>query len=175
MVGVSMTKKVIAIFFIIVVLIFSVLMIYIYNQHILVWQANKKINVSGIKLMMPESEVKGLIGEEEIYLPGFGGYKLQYPSKGIFLSFLNDRDTDFYRKVNEIEVIDPKYDVFGIKVGDEFNKAVNVLIKQGFTQGKDGFSDYWRRNMYIVLNKNYNKLEKITIGIKDKVSSNREY
>lgn len=139
--GAGMTKKVITIFSIIVVVIFSIIVIYRYNQHILVWQANKKINVSGIKLMMTENEVKRIIGEEEVYIPGFGGYKLEYPSKGIFLTFLNDRDTDFYRKVNQIEVIDSKYEVFGIKVGDEFDKAVNILYKQGFIQGKDGFSE----------------------------------
>jgi hypothetical protein len=45
--------------------------------------------------MMPENEVRGLLGEEEQYIQGFGGYRLEYQSKGIFLNFLNDSDTDF--------------------------------------------------------------------------------
>lgn len=169
-----MTKKVIAIFSVIVIVIF-IIMIYRYNQYILVWQANKKINVSGIKLMMTENKVKRMIGEEEAYIPGFGGYKLEYPSKGIFLTFLNDKDTDFYRKVNQIEVIDSKHEVFGVKVGDEFDKADYILYKQGFAQGKDGYSGYWRTNMYIVLDKNHNKVQKITVGVRDRVSSSRTY
>lgn len=170
-----MTKKVIAIFSIIVIVIFSIIMIYRYSQYILVWQANKKINVSGIKLMMTENEAKRMIGEEEAYIPGFGGYKLEYPSKGIFLTFLNDEDTDFHRKVNQIEVIDSEYKVFGVKVGDEFDKAINILYKQGFAQRKDGYSGYWRANMYIVMEKNHNKVQKITIGVRDRVSSSRNY
>lgn len=170
-----MNKKIITIFSIIVVVILSGIIIYRYNQYILVWHANKKINVSGIKLMMTESEVKRIIGGEEAYIPGFGGYKLEYPSSGIFLTFLNDRDTDFYHKVNKIEVIDSKYEVFGIKVGDEFDKAVNILYKQGFAQGKDVFLNYWKTNMYIVLDKNHNLVQKITIGVRDRVSSSRVY
>lgn len=170
-----MNKKVVTIFPIIVVVIFSVFMIYRYNQYIMVWQANNKINVSGIKLMMTENEVKRIIGEEEVYISGFGGYKLEYLSKGIFLTFLNDKDTDFYCKVNQIEVIDSKYEVFGIKVGDEFDKAVNIIYKQGFTQDEDSFSGYWRINMYVILDKDHNKVKKITVGVRDSVSSNRIY
>ncbi|MGE5614561.1 MAG: hypothetical protein ACM3XR_09155 [Bacillota bacterium] len=170
-----MTKKVIAIFFVIVIVTLSIIMINRYSQHILVWQANKKINVDGIKLMMAENEAKRIIGEEEAYIPGFGGYKLEYPSKGIFLTFLNDRDTDFYSKVNIIEVIDSEYEVFGVKVGDEFDKAVEILYNQGFTQGKDGYPGYWRANLYIVLHKNQNKVQKITVGVRDRVASSRVY
>ena len=70
--------------------------------------------------MMPETEVKIIIGEEESYIPGFGGYRLEYPSKDVFLTFLNDDDTDFHHKVNRIEVTGSKYEVFGINVGHKF-------------------------------------------------------
>lgn len=169
-----MFKKVISILFIIVVIFLSISAVYRYNQYILAWQANKKINVSGIKLMMEENEVKRLLGEEES-IPGFGGYRLEYPSKGIFLTFLDDRDTDFYCKINQMEITDPKHEIFDVKVGDTFEKALNAIYKQGFTQQKEGFSGYWKMNMYIVLDKNYNKVQKITIGIRDRVSSSRNY
>jgi len=168
-----MSKRAKTIISIIVVVILCIT-VYRYNQYILVWHANKKINVSGIKLMMPENEVKRIIGEEGEYIPGFGGYKLHYQSKGIFLSFLNDRDTDFYHKVNRIEVTDSKYEVFGIKIGDEFNKAADALYKQGFKQRKDGYSEFWIANMYVILDNN-SKIQKITVGVKDRVSSSRHY
>ena len=170
-----MTKKAVITLSLIMVVIFSIIMIFRCGQYILVYQANRKINVSGIKLMMTENEVKRILGDEEEYIPGSGGYKLEYPSKGIFLTFLNDKDTDFYCKVNQIEVIDSKYEVFSIRVGDEFDKAVNTIYKQGFIQVKDGFEGYWRTNMYVVLDKNNNMVQKITVGVRDRVSSSRTY
>lgn len=170
-----MVKKIIVAFSAIAIVIIGIIMIYRYSQHILVWQANKKINADGIKLMMTESEAKRILGEEETYIPGFGGYRLEYPGKGIFLTFLDDMDTDFYCKVNQIKVTEPKYEIFGVKVGDEFDKAVNLLCKQGFMQREDGYSGYWKSNMYIVLARNYDKVEKITIGIGDRVASSRVY
>ena len=170
-----MSKKLIIIISLIIVILLSVILLYKYNQHILSWIANPKINVCGIKLMMPENEVKGLIGEEEQYIQGFGGYRLEYQSKGISLNFLNDRDTDFYCKVNSIEVTDSQYAIFGVSVGDEFEKSLNSIHKQGFARQEMGFSGYWKMNMYIVLDNNGNKVQKITIGIRDRVSSSRVY
>ena len=170
-----MFKKAIVLLFIISVVLLSFSAFYRYNQYILAWQANQHINVSGIKLMMEEYEVKGLIGKEEAYMPGFGGYRIEYPSKGIFLSFLDDRDTDFYKKVNEIVITDSQHEIYGIKVGDEFNKSVNNIYKYGFAVKKEGYQGYWQKNMYIRLDKEYDKVHRITIGIRDRVSSSRIY
>jgi len=171
----EMAKKIIVALSVLSIVISSIIIIYKYRQHILVWQANKEISVGGIKLMMTESETKRILGKEEAFIPGFGGYKLEYPGKGIFLIFLNDMDTDFYRKVQQIEVMDPEYEVFGVKVGDDFDIAVNLLCKKGFKQGKDGHPGYWKSNMYIVLDKDNDKVRKITVGVKDRVSSSRVY
>lgn len=157
------------------VALLSAIFLYKYNQHILSWIANSNINVCGIKLMMPENEVRGLLGEEEQYIQGFGGYRLEYQSRGIFLNFLNDRDTDFYCKVNRIEITDSQYEIFGVSVGDEFEKSLNSIHKQGFTRQETGFFGYWKMNMHIVLDKNGNEIRKITIGIRDRVSSSRVY
>jgi hypothetical protein len=172
-----MRKKIKIILSVIIIVVLCILLIHRYSQYILVWQANKKISVYNIKLMMPETEVKIIIGEEESYIPGFGGYRLEYPSKDVFLTFLNDDDTDFHHKVNRIEVTGSKYEVFGINVGHKFNDAVDILHKQGFKQGQDdSFSYYWRgTNLYITLGKNYDKVQKITIGVRDRVASTRVY
>jgi hypothetical protein len=177
MVGIAgmIKKRIIIISALIIAVLLTILMIYRYNQYILAWQANQQINVNGIKLMMTENKVRSLIGEEEEYIPGFGGYGLEYQSKGVFITFLDDRDTDFYRKVNKIEITNSKDEIFDVKVGDEFEKTIKVIHKHGFTQQKEGFSGYWKMNMYIVLEKNNNKVQKITIGIRDRVSSSRVY
>lgn len=170
-----MPRKLKIIIPVITVALLSAIFLYKYNQYILSWTANPQINVCGIKLMMPENEVRGLIGEEEQYIQGFGGYRLEYQSKGIFLSFLNGSDTDFYCKVNRIEVTDSQYEIFGVSVGDEFEKSLNSIHKHGFTRQETGFAGYWKMNMYIVLDKNGNKVGKVTIGIRDRVSSRRVY
>lgn len=170
-----MSRKSKIIISVIIVTLLSAIFLYKYNQHILSWAANPQINVCGIKLMMPENEVKKLLGEEEQYIQGFGGYRLEYQSRGVFLSFLNDRDTDFYCKVNSIEVTDSQYEIFGVSVGDEFEESLNSIHKHGFTRQETGFPGYWKMNMYIVLDKNGNKVAKITIGIRDRVSSRRVY
>ncbi|MGE5483546.1 MAG: hypothetical protein ACM3X4_00840 [Ignavibacteriales bacterium] len=78
-----------------------------YQLHILVWQANPNIKVQGIKLIMQEDEVVRLMGGTGEHIQGFGGYQLAYRNRGIVLTFLNDRDTDFYKKVNQIRVSSP--------------------------------------------------------------------
>lgn len=161
----------------IITILICIFLAYRYAQYILVWQANPNINVDGIKLMMTEDKVKGLLGEEEEYVPGYAGcaYNLKYHSKGIELDFLGGSDTDFYHKVVEIKVTNSKYEIYSVKVGDDYEKALNTIRKHGFTGQKEGLSGYWKMNMYIVLEKYYDKVGSIAIGVNDRVASTRVY
>ena len=76
-----MVKKRIIIISIMIAVLISILMVLKYTQYIMVWQANPKINVDGIQLMMSEIEIKSLFGKEEEYIPGFGGYILSTLAK----------------------------------------------------------------------------------------------
>jgi len=168
-------KRSVAGFIIIAAVLAGVLLYHRYSVHILVWQANSGINVEGIKLMMDEEKVRGLLGKEEEHVPGFGGYLLKYQGKGIVLAFLNDADTDFYRKVNRIETTNGKHEVFGVRVGDDYEKALDAIREKGFTRQEEGFSGYWKGNMYIVLGKDSDKVGSISIGVRDRVASTRVY
>lgn len=169
-----MVKKRIITVFVLIIMLLSILIAYRYIQYILVWQANQKIDVGGIRLMMSENEVSNLLGKE-VYVQGFGGYRLEYPSKSIFLTFLDDNDTDFYHKVSQIEIADSRYNIYNVKVGDDIQKANSTIQKAGFLKQKEGFPGYWKLNMYIVLDYDNNKVQKITIGVSDRVSSSRIY
>ncbi|OQB23503.1 MAG: hypothetical protein BWY11_01802 [Firmicutes bacterium ADurb.Bin182] len=68
------------------------------DQLFLARQANAEIDAGGLKLMMTETDAKELLGEPEEFVQGFGGYMLEYPGKGISLTFLDDTDTDFIKK-----------------------------------------------------------------------------
>ena len=92
-----MVRKRIITVFVLIIMLLSILITYRYIQYILVWQANQKIDVGGIRLMMSENEVSNLLGKE-VYIQGFGGYKLEYPSKGIFLTFLQSQFGLLYDK-----------------------------------------------------------------------------
>ncbi|HHW31311.1 MAG TPA: hypothetical protein GXX20_06505 [Clostridiaceae bacterium] len=172
-----MPKKQIIIGTIIIVVLLGVSLIYRYAQYILVLQANPYINVDGVKLMMTEEKVKSLLGEEEEYMPGYAGcaFRLNYHSKGIYLIFLGDIDTDFYHKVNEIKITNSNYEIFNVRIGDNYEEAIKKIRKRGFTREKEGFPGCWKMNMYIVLEKSYDKVKSITIGVRDRVASTRIY
>lgn len=171
----AVKKNTLSIFLLVAILIACIFMIYKYDRHILAWQANKNIDVEGVRLMMLETEVQALIGEAETYIPGFGGYRLEYPNRGIFLTLLNDNDTDFYRRVKEINIMTAGYEIYGIRVGDEYDGALLTINNQGFAKEREGYRGRWRRNMYIVLDKDEDKVRSITIGITDRVSESRVY
>jgi len=175
-----MKKKRIVISLVIIIALINVFLVARYTQYILVGFINPNINVDGIKLMTTEEKAKKVLGEEEEYVPGFAGcaFQLNYPSKGIFLEFLGDCDTDFYRKVNIIKITNEKYIICNIKVGINYDEALKSIQKQGFTKIKEGFSGYyWKMNAYIVLEKNYdnNTVKSVTIGVRDRISSTRVY
>lgn len=144
------------------------------SQYFLAGQANRAIEAGGVKLMMPEAEAKEILGEPEAFLQGFGGYRLEYPGKGIALTFLDDMDTDFYHKVNQIEISDPKYSVYGIRVGDDAKSSLDKIFQKGF-KPREGYSNYWNRNLFITLENSEDTVQRITIGILDKTAASRVY
>lgn len=170
-----MIKRRIIIGLAVIVFLSGIYAAYRYSQYILVWQANPKIHIDNIKLMMTQDEVRSVIGKEEEYIHGFGGYKLAYPGKGIFLDFLNDMDTDFYNKVSAITTSNPEHQVLGVRVGQKFEEAINAIKTQGFTREKEGYPGYWKMNMYVVIEKDSGAVKSITIGVRDRVSSSRVY
>lgn len=171
-----MIKKIIIIGTASLTALLCVFLIYRYYQYILAWDANRKIDAHGIKLMMIEDEVRNMMGKEEEYIQGFGGYKLVYQSKGVSLTLLNDMGTDFYQKVSEISVSNKDYQIYGIKPGDSFDSALNIIHTQGFKEGEAGTPGYYKTNLFISLEKgDLGEVKSITIGIKDRVSSSRVY
>ena len=181
MVGnVIMVKKRINISIKVVVVLISIFFIYRYAQYILVWYVNPNINVDGIKLMTAEDKAKNILGVEDEYVLGINGcaFYLKYNTKGIYLNFLGDIDTDFYRKVNSIKIKNGKYSIYNLKVDDNYEDALKSIQKRGFKPKKELSSDYfWKINVYIILERNYENdtVKSITIGVRDRVASTRVY
>jgi hypothetical protein len=170
-----MTKKRIIIGFIIVALLSLLFLAYTNSQYAIVWNVNRGINVDGVRLMTTNRNVKRILGEEEEYVPGFGGYIFKYPSKGISLTFLNDSDTDFYNRVNKITITSSNYSIFGVRVGDDYENSVSIIKKKGFKTQKEWDSGFWKKNAYIDIGRDGEKVSSITIGVRDRVAGTRQY
>lgn len=170
-----MTKKRVIVGFIIVAVLSLLFLAYMNSQYSIVWSINRGINVDGVKLMTTSGKVKRLLGEEEEYVPGYGGYIFKYPSKGISLTFLNDSDTDFYNRVNKITITSSNYSIFGVRVGDDYENSVSIIKKKGFKTQKEWDSGFWKKNAYIDIGRDGKKVSSITIGVRDRVAATRQY
>jgi hypothetical protein len=150
--------------------------LYRYQQYILAWSANSGIEAGGVRLMMPASEVRALLGDEEEYIPGFGGYVFGYETRGTELTLLSDGGTDFYNKVSEIKVTGPAHAIYGVRVGYSGEDALKTLHDRGFTHERPGWSGLWKMNLFVRLDVDGSgKVSAITIGIKDRVAQSRVY
>lgn len=160
----------------IVAIIFLLIGRYIWknDEHVLAFQANKNIDVNSLELMMTKEEVYEILGPEDNYMPGWGCYEFDYVTKGICVTFLDDGDTKFYNKVKEIEVLNSNYKIYNIYVGMKYNDAIESLKKQGFKEDDNQW--LWKGNIYIDLyESNDGLINKIMIGIKDRIACERVY
>ncbi|MGE5579220.1 MAG: hypothetical protein ACM3WU_04160 [Bacillota bacterium] len=154
----------------------TVLTLYNYQQRLLCWWLNRKIQVAGVRLMMPVTEVEALLGEERENHPGFGGYMLVYPNRGIALTLLSDGGTDFYHKVSEIKVTDPSHAVFGVRVGDSAETARRAFQDYGFSEEREGHTGLWKLNSFVTYEVGGSgAVTAISVGIKDRVAQSRVY
>ncbi|MEX0975428.1 MAG: hypothetical protein WD024_08810 [Bacillota bacterium] len=113
---------------------------------------------------------------EEAYTPGFGGYMLAYPGRGIVLTLLSDGGTDFYNKVSEVKVTDPAHAVCGVRVGDTEESALKALRNKGFATERPGSPGLWKMNLFVSVDVDGSgKVAAISIGIKDRVAQGRTY
>lgn len=160
----------------VIAVIFLLIGIYISknNEHVLAFQANRNIDVNGLEFMMTKEEVREILGLEDHHIPGWGCYRFEYVKEGIFITFLDDGDTRFDNKVKEINVLNSNYKIYNVYVGMKFNDAIDVLNKQGFKKANNEW--LWKGNIYIDLYESNDRLiNKIMIGIKDRISCGRVY
>jgi hypothetical protein len=83
-------------------------------------------------------------------------------------------DTDFYKKVDQIEVSIPGYSVYGISVGDDYKSSLDKIFKKGFGP-KEGYTNFWKQNLFITVELSGDKVQRITVGILDKTAASRVY
>jgi len=154
----------------------AVFTLYNHQQRLLCWWVNRGIQVAGVRLMMPVSEVEAILGIDRQNRPGFGGYQLVYPDRGIVLTLLSDGRTEFYHKVSEIRVTDPAHTVFGVRVGDPAQSARRVFQNHGFKEEREGYPGLWKMNSFVMFEVGGSgSVTAISVGIKDRAAQTRVY
>jgi len=92
---------------------------------------NEHLDAGGVRLGMPDREVQQLLGKGT-FIVGFGGYAREYPELGLLLSFPTDQENDLHDSVSHMEMTNPEYSVFGIRVGDDPHEALALLRQKRF-------------------------------------------
>jgi hypothetical protein len=75
-------------------------------------------------------------------------------------------------KVQEIHVYQGEYAIYGISLGSQYAEAIRKIKSLGFSESE---GRYWRFNLYLFLENNENRVDSLTIGIRDRVASKRIY
>ena len=59
--------------------------------------------------------------------------------------------------------------------GDDYENSVSIIKKKGFKNQKEWDSGYWKKNAYIEIGRDGEKVSSITIGVRDRVAGTRQY
>ena len=141
-------------------------------------ELNSYLEADGLKLMMQIEEVHDIYGIEEVYNLGFGGDFYEYPSREVAFSMSTDSDYDLFNKISDIRIFNPEFSLFGICVGMEESKAIEILLARGYKEIANDYKEesFSKGCIYIDFSTSENIILGIRIGVKDKeYDSNRIY
>ncbi len=133
-------------------------------------ELNENLRVDDIKLMMPISEVRDILGKEEQKDEGVLWDHYEYPSRKIDISTSSPKSYDLYNKVNGIRIWDNQYSVYGISIDTKMSKASKILQDKGYSvEEQFGFLKVYKKGcISIFMYGPEDSIMKITISIKDK-------
>ncbi len=131
---------------------------YFYNRH---------ISVSGVKFLMTEDELTSTLFEEGEFINGMGGNGFRFSASKIFVG--TSSIGLFIDKVVLIETENSSHSILGIKVGDEYDSALNVIKKNGFKELTDDI--FTKDNIQIQLF-GESKISRLRISIQDPAYKN---
>lgn len=115
---------------IIAVCIFIVLNIQTYYY---INQINKSLNAGEFKLLTKVEDVRDTLEQQFVEHPGFGGRFYTNEGDGTVVVFSGFPDVTTYPySLTRIEVKNIEYSLYDIHVGDNVDKATDVLKKKGF-------------------------------------------
>ena len=133
-------------------------------------ELNENLRVDDIKLMMPMSEVRDILGKEELKDEGLLWNDYEYPSRKIYISTSSPKSYDLYNKVNGITIRDNQYSVYGISIDTKMSKASKILQDKGYSvEEQFGFLKVYRKGcISIFMYGPDDSIMEIAISIEDK-------
>jgi len=132
---------------------------------------NDSLIMDDIKLYLKEEQIINLLGEGE-YIEGFGGHIRDYKNLEISIGFSEDSDNDFYGRVSLVEISNPIYSIYGIKIGDSKQESINKLKSKGYEQLVE---DQYINSEYIISIHGEPQVQMIQIWFSDKDLRDRNY
>jgi hypothetical protein len=126
-----MKSRVMVFIFAIAMIVIIPILAYAASPYLDSYRANAHINISGIKLLMTNTEVEKLVGKGNL-IGGFGADFYKYQSETITIAYPSEGLLE--NKVGYIEISNSDYSIFDVHPGDSTEKARSVLEEYGFKE-----------------------------------------
>lgn len=140
---------------------------FVFSPYIDAYRINRHLEAQGIKLLMMQEEVEGIIGKG-IFKNGFGGDFYDYNQPRISVGYkadglLKGRATVLY-------ISDPEFSVYGVHPGDALEQAEVILDRNGFRQDIDSRSYFVKGDISINIS-----TDTIQVNVSDWSTKDRIY
>lgn len=169
----KINKKTVIIFILLFILIITIL--FYSSRYNYIKQANNNMQMNDLKLLMNEKDIQDKLNEEFHVLGGFGGEF--YESKDGKMSIIFSGFPDVLDKwvLTDIKTSNSNCSLYGINIGDSFNKATEILYDINFSEintNREHIKVFKKRKLIITFTiTNEKKIKEIEIKLE---STNKE-
>lgn len=143
-----------------IIIIFSFLL-YKYYPVFEAHYYNRKVSISGVKLLMTVEELNSSLANGE-FVPGMGGNGWKFSDEKIFV--MTSSVGLFKDKVSTIDTENYHHNILGIEIGANYDSALSILEKHGFKESNDKI---FRKGNVLIQLTGESKVSKIRIRIQD--------
>jgi len=109
-------------------------------------EVNSQINVLGVNLNMPESEVHKIVGSSGERAMCVYGYEYEFMDKQINVGFNSNTE-----KTRRITTKNPETSIYGIKPGVSLEEAYSIIEQNGFKKSDDSKYIFYKENIILTL------------------------
>jgi len=109
-------------------------------------EVNSQINVLGVNLNMPESEVLKIVGSSGERAMCVYGYEYEFKDKQINIGFNSNTE-----KSRRITSKNSETSIYGIKPGISLEEAYSIVEQNGFKKSEDSKYKFYKENIILTL------------------------
>ena len=116
---------------VIICLVALILLGFAFSPYIDAYRINRNLDIPGVKLLMTPDQVEKIFAKGSP-IGGFGAEFYEYDNSAVTIAYPIDGLLE--GKAGWIEIKDPRYSIYGVRLGDSIDKAKIILEKHGFSQ-----------------------------------------